>query len=157
MNLFPITCRMLAIAARLLQPRCSVWERMARMSISSMKYCQMARAAGLFWSIPFTKSAPELETAVSLTGLMVLIISHLTLTICRAVKLNDHKISGQEHWLPLSQASISNTTITLLIVIIPATVFASCSEQSAASGTESNRQNLFTRAKGMLKNKAGWR
>lgn len=124
-----------------------------------MKYCQMARAAGLFWSIPLSKSAPELATAASLTGLMVLIISHLTLTICRAVKLNDHKISGQEPQLPLSLSlsSISNTTIILLIVIIPATVFAICSEQSAASGTESNRQNLFTRAKGMLKNKAGWR
>lgn len=67
-----------------------------------MKYCQTARAAGLFWSIPLSKSAPELETAASLTGLMVLIISPLTLTICRAVKLNDHEISGQEPWLPLS-------------------------------------------------------
>lgn len=112
---------------------------------------------GLFWSIPLSKSASELETAASLTGLMVLIISHLTLTICRAVKLSDHKISGQEPWLPLSLSSISNTTIILLIVIIPATIFGIRSEQSAASGTESNRQNLFTRAKGMLKNKAGWR
>lgn len=127
------------------------------MSISSMKYCQMARAAGLFWSIPLSKSAPKLETAASLAGLMVLIISHLILTICRAVKFNDRKIPGQELWLPLSLSSISNTTIILLIVIIPATAFGICSEQSAASGTESNRQNLFTRAKEMLKNKAGWR
>lgn len=85
----------------------------------------------LFWSIPLSKSARELITAASLTGLVVPIICHHTLAICRAVKLNDRKISGQEPWLLLHLSSISNTTIILLIVIICANIFGICSEQNA--------------------------
>lgn len=83
-------------------------------------------------------------------------VCHHTLPVCKAVKLNDCKISGQELGLFLS--SIPNTAIKLLIVIICADTFGICSEPSAALlRSRTHYTNVFTLAKGMLKNKSGWR